>query len=253
MSRIIIENCANSAASCLEAQKGGAHRVELCAGMPEGGTTPSYGEILAARKNINIALNVIIRPRGGDFLYSDQEIEIMKSDIKMAKELGADGVVFGCLTPEGKVDKTKCEYLLKQCQGLNTTFHRAFDATCDPSQALEDIIELGFDRILSSGCKATAYEGRFLLKELIIQANSRIIIMPGCGINENNIKEIRDTTGAHEFHSSAKEQIESNMLYRNPQISMGTTNDPKELTKEFTKDQTSPRKIQGLIEAVGEE
>ena len=170
------EVCANSVESCLAAQKGGAHRVELCAGIPEGGTTPSYGEIVTARKVLTTTrLHVIIRPRGGDFLYSDLEMERMIADIDVARQIGADGVVFGCLTEEGDIDMTKNRLLMEHSEGLSTTFHRAFDRCRDPRQALEQIISLGFDRILTSGAQPTAEQGISLLKELHDQAADRII------------------------------------------------------------------------------
>lgn len=141
-----IENCANSVESAIRAQEGGAYRVELCAGIPEGGTTPSYGDILMARKSIGIKLHVIIRPRGGDFLYSPLEQEIMLHDIRIAKELGADGVVFGCLTADGKVDMDVMRKMMQAAEGMNVTFHRAFDMCSNPQEALEQIIELGCSR-----------------------------------------------------------------------------------------------------------
>ena len=143
------EICANSVASCIAAQEGGADRVELCSGIPEGGTTPSFGMIRKARVSIDIALNVIIRPRGGDFLYSPDELEEMIYDINAAKELGADGLVFGCLTKEGKVDKRAMSMLMEAAGDLPVTFHRAFDHSADPFEALEDIIGLGCTRILT--------------------------------------------------------------------------------------------------------
>ncbi len=243
MKKLFIEVCANSALSCVEAEKGGAGRVELCAGIPEGGTTPSYGEIYQARKRISIELNVIIRPRGGDFLYSRDEIEIMKTDIMVAKQLGADGVVFGCLTPNGDVDMTLCKELIDVSAGMSITFHRAFDVCRNPKQALEDIISLGFNRILTSGCMPTAYEGRELIRELIIQSDKRIIIMAGCGVNESNIKELREYTGGHEFHTSARETIDSLMLYRNDKVSMGGV----VKIDEFTKDTTSSKRVEDII------
>lgn len=183
------EICANSVASCRAAQEGGADRVELCAGIPEGGTTPSYGMIRNARESISIALNVIIRPRGGDFLYTDEELREMVYDIHVAKELGADGLVFGCLTPEGEVDMDAMRILMDAAGDTPVTFHRAFDHSANPHKALEDIISLGCARILTSGCRPTALEGAALLAELVRQAGDRIIIMPGCGVKENNIAE----------------------------------------------------------------
>lgn len=220
------EICANSVASCIAAQEGGADRVELCSGIPEGGTTPSFGMMRKARASIDIALNVIIRPRGGDFLYSPDELEEMIYDITAAKELGADGLVFGCLTKEGKVDKRAMSMLMEAAGDLPVTFHRAFDHSADPFEALEDIIGLGCTRILTSGCRPTAMEGTGLLAELVKAADGRIIIMPGCGINENNIAEIARLSGAREFHFSAREPVESGMIFRNPQVAMGSEDDP---------------------------
>lgn len=231
----ILENCANSAESCLNAQNGGADRVELCAGIPEGGTTPSYGEIKAARKLLaSTKLNVIIRPRGGDFLYSDTEIQIMEDDIRTAKELGADGVVFGCLDCEGNVDIEKMKRLMEAAKGLSVTFHRAFDVCRNPFEALEQIISLGCDRILTSGQKPTAEEGIPLIKELVRKAKGRIIIMPGCGVREGNFQKIIKETGATEIHTSAREWIESGMVYRNPEVSMGGTVTIEEYRREVT-------------------
>ena len=182
MNIIKIENCANSVESALKAQEGGAYRVELCAGIPEGGTTPSYGEIKCARKLLKVTkLNVIIRPRGGDFLYSELEQEIMIEDIKIARECGADGVVFGCLTAQGDVDMPLMKRLMQEVGDMSVTFHRAFDVCRDPKKALEDIISLDIDRILTSGQEENAEKGIPLLKELVKQAGDRIIIMPGCG------------------------------------------------------------------------
>lgn len=220
------EICANSVASCIAAQKGGAHRVELCAGIPEGGTTPSYGMIRTARESISIALNVIIRPRGGDFLYSESELREMVYDIEKAKELGADGLVFGCLRPDGNVDMEAMKMLMKAAGDTPVTFHRAFDHCCDPIKALEDIISLGCTRILTSGCRPTALEGAETLAELVRRAADRIIIMPGCGIRENNIAETARLSGAREFHFSARESVESGMIFRNPEVAMGSEDDP---------------------------
>ena len=220
------EICANSVASCVAAQEGGANRVELCAGIPEGGTTPSYGMIRNARESISIALNVIIRPRGGDFLYSELEIQEMLYDIQVAKELGADGLVFGCLNPDGSVDMSAMSRLMKAAGDTPVTFHRAFDHTNYPFKALEDIISLGCARILTSGCRPTALEGVDLLAQLVEKAGDRIIIMPGCGVKENNIAEIARLSGAREFHFSARESVESGMVFRNPDVAMGSEDDP---------------------------
>ena len=215
------EICGNSVQSAIAAQQGGANRVELCASMPEGGTTPSYGEIMMARQSIDIKLHVIIRPRGGDFLYSPLEQKIMLKDIEMARLLGADGVVFGCLDRQGNVDTAFLKELVDVSCGLSTTFHRAFDMCKDPKRALEDIIGTGCNRILTSGQESSAEKGITLLAELVKQAENRIIIMPGCGVNEHNIQKIAEETGAKEFHFSAREKTPSAMEYRKNTPSMG--------------------------------
>ena len=216
-----LEICANSVASCVEAQKGGAYRVELCAAIPEGGTTPSYGEIAVARELLDINLHILIRPRAGDFLYSKTEHKIMLKDISSARKLGADGVVIGCLTPEGDVDMLRNKELIDAAQGMSVTFHRAFDMCRNPLENLEKIIALGCDRILTSGQQPKAEQGTDLIRQLIEKANKRIIIMPGSGINENNIAHIARETGATEFHLSARNPVPSGMQYRNPNVSMG--------------------------------
>ncbi len=175
-----IEICANSVASAVNAQAGGADRVELCAGIPEGGTTPSFGTIIHARELLTTTeLNVIIRPRGGDFLYSDIELDTMFDDIRAARELGVDGVVFGCLDGEGNVNMEVMRILVEEAGGMNITFHRAFDMCRNPRRALEDLIDLGIHRVLTSGARATAEQGIPLLKSLVEQAEDRLIIMPG--------------------------------------------------------------------------
>lgn len=216
------EVCANSVESCIAAQKGGADRVELCAGIPEGGTTPSYGEIKAARRQLSSTrLHVIIRPRGGDFLYSPLEIERMKEDIRICRELGVDGVVFGCLTAEGEVDKEKNMTLMECAKGMSTTFHRAFDRATDPEKAMEDIISLGFDRILTSGQQPKAIEGTELLASLREKANGRIILLAGSGVTEDNILNLYKATGIHEYHFSARTSVESKMKNMCSNVYMG--------------------------------
>lgn len=224
MNHYQFEVCANSVESCLAAQAGGADRVELCAGIPEGGTTPSYGDIATARELLmHTRLHIIIRPRGGDFLYTPVEQRIMLKDIENARRLGADGVVFGCLTPEGDIDIALMKQLLEAAQGMSVTFHRAFDVCRQPKQALETLIQLGCQRILTSGAQPTAEQGIPLLKELQAQADGRIILLAGCGVNENNIARIASETGIREFHFSAREQLTSGMQFRNEAVSMGGT------------------------------
>ncbi len=209
--------------SCIAAQESGADRIELCAGPGEGGTTPSYAFINAAREILDIDLYVMIRPRGGDFLYCDEEFEIMKKDVQICKEFGCDGIVTGILTAAGKVDKNRCKELVDLAYPLEVTFHRAFDRVKEPLEALEDIIDLGFERVLTSGLKPKAVESTNLLAELIKKAEERIIIMPGSGVNSENIISIAESTGAKEFHSSATFSKESRMSYINPEMKESLT------------------------------
>lgn len=245
MMHYTFEICANSAESCVAAQAGGAHRVELCASMPEGGTTPSFGEIRLARKLIDIRLHVIIRPRGGDFLYTPLELDIMEEDIHMARQAGADGVVFGCLTPEGDLDMPAMRRLMKISEGMSVTFHRAFDYVRSPEQVLEHLIDLGVNRVLTSGQQPTAMQGASLLAALVRQAAGRIVIMPGCGVNEWNIAELAACTGASEFHFSARELKESKMLLRNPALSMGSSDQD-----EYAHPVTTAERVRHTIQAL---
>jgi copper homeostasis protein len=219
---VVIEVCANSLESAIAAQAGTANRIELCDNLGEGGTTPSYGAISVARKLLDIDINVIIRPRGGDFLYSDTEFEVMKADIRMCKELGVHGVVLGILLPDGRVDMARCRELIALADGMSVTFHRAFDMTADPRQALEDVIELGCERLLSSGQERSAQHGAKLLAELTRQAGDHIIIMPGGGVSETNVAQILRQTNAREFHVSGRVKRESRMVFRNEDVSMGS-------------------------------
>lgn len=240
-----LEICANSVQSCVEAQKGGAYRVELCAAIPEGGTTPSYGDIVLARELLKeTKLNVIIRPRGGDFLYSDLEHQIMLKDIEICRELGVDGVVIGCLTANGDVDMQRNKELVEAAGEMSVTFHRAFDMCRDPFQSLENIISLGCERILTSGQQPKAEQGIDLLKQLVEKAGDRIIIMPGSGVNETNIEKIARETGAEEFHLSARESIESKMTYRNPSLKMGGT---EVIINEYAQDITSAERVKNTL------
>ncbi len=239
----MVEVCANGVESCLAAQQGGADRVELCAGIPEGGTTPSYGEIKVARRVLTTTrLHVIIRPRGGDFLYSDLEVERMAADIAVCRDLGVDGVVFGCLKADGTIDVEKNRYLMECSQGMSVTMHRAFDRAADPEQALEQIIALGFNRILTSGQQPKAIQGVDLLARLNRQAAGRIILMAGSGVTEQNIKEIRDVTGLNEFHFSGRESVPSAMQYVNPNLYMGRPG-----ANEASLDYTTSRRVVATI------
>ena len=216
------EICANSVESCIAAQDGGADRVELCAGIPEGGTTPSYGEIKIARRLLtNTLLHVIIRPRGGDFLYTPLELERMEEDIVMCRQLGVDGVVIGCLTAEGNVDMEASKRLTELAKPMSVTFHRAFDRTADPMRSLEDIISLGCDRILTSGQQPKAADGILLLAELQRKADGRIKLLAGSGVTEDNIRKIFDATGIREYHFSARTNVKSRMTNYNSKVYMG--------------------------------
>ncbi|MFY0254875.1 copper homeostasis protein CutC [Chitinophaga sp. 30R24] len=217
----ILEICAASVASCIAAAEGGANRIELCDNLLEGGTTPSYGTIAIAREKVDIDLYPIIRPRGGDFLYSDLEFEVMVKDIERCKQLGCNGVVTGILTANGRIDKQRCKILTALAAPMGVTFHRAFDMTDNPFEALEDIIATGFERILTSGARNTALEGTSLLKDLLIRANDRIAIMAGSGVRSTNIAQLIKATGITEYHTTAKAYEESKMEYRNPNVSMG--------------------------------
>ncbi len=220
------EICANSVESCLAAQEGGADRVELCAGIPEGGTTPSYGEIKLARKLLTkTKLHVIIRPRGGDFLYTPLELERMEEDIRICRELGVDGVVFGCLTEEGEIDREANRRLVDLARPMSVTFHRAFDRTADPMKALKDIISLGCNRILTSGQQPKAIDGINLLAQLEKKLKEYplppIQLLAGSGVNEENIRQIFDATGIHEYHFSARVNVVSKMKHYNHEVYMG--------------------------------
>ena len=239
----MVEVCANGVESCIAAQEGGADRVELCAGIPEGGTTPSYGEIKVARRVLTTTrLHVIIRPRGGDFLYSDLDVERMAADIAVCRELGVDGVVFGCLNADGTIDVEKNRYLMACATGMSTTCHRAFDRAADPEKALETLIDLGFDRILTSGQQPKAIEGVELLAQLNRQAAGRVIIMAGSGVTEQNIRELHELTGLHEFHFSAREPRPSAMQYVNPSLYMGRPG-----ANESALDYTTARRVSDTI------
>ncbi|MDJ1493658.1 copper homeostasis protein CutC [Cytophagaceae bacterium DM2B3-1] len=243
--QITVEICVNSAISAIEAQKGGANRVELCENLWEGGTTPSAGTIAIARKNLTIQLFVIIRPRGGDFLYSDDEFEVMKHDILTAKQLGADGIVTGILTADGRVDIPRMKELKELAAPLPITFHRAFDMVADPYQALEDCIALGMDRILTSGLEKSAIEGMELIAELVQKAAGRIRIMPGSGINEKNVHKLVQYTGVKEVHFSAMRTVDSQMEYRQANVFMGGVMRPPE----FLITVTDPAKVERVRNA----
>ncbi len=215
-----IEVCIASVASAIAAQEGGADRVELCDNLFEGGTTPSLAMIEQVRKQTGIGLYVMIRPRGGDFLYSDEEFEIMKGDLMHAKKAGADGVVFGLLKADGSVDLARTSELVQLASPLDTTFHRAFDMAANPQEALEAVIRSGCQRILTAGGANKAIDGIERIAQLQQQASNRIQLMAGSGINEQNARLFLEK-GIRELHLSGKIVVDGNMTYRNPQVMMG--------------------------------
>jgi copper homeostasis protein len=244
--RIVLEICIDSVEAAIASQEGGADRVELCDNLVEGGTTPSAGTIALARKNIDLDLNVIIRPRGGDFFYSDVEFEVMKYDIERAKQLGANGVVIGLLDEDGSVDVARTAELVELARPLSVTFHRAFDMARDPYEALDDLIELGIDRVLTSGQENSVLEGLDLITDLVRQAGDRIIIMPGGGITERNINKIVTRSGVKEVHMVGTVSVDSPMRYRNPHVFMGG-----ELrSPEFSRLVTDANRVRVFVRAV---
>lgn len=216
-----IEVCAYSLESCRAAKEAGANRVELCTGMYDGGTTPSAGMICMAREILaGMELFVMVRPRGGDFFYSPEEFEVMKQEIAFIATTGADGVVIGLLNAGGTVDVGRTRELVQWAAPMKVTFHRAFDMTEDWHRALEEVIETGCFRILTSGQRNTAPEGVDMLRELVACAAGRIRIMAGSGVNAANAQVLLET-GVDALHLSGKSERDSAMVFRNPQVSMG--------------------------------
>ncbi len=235
--------------SALKAQEGGADRIELCDNPADGGTTPSLGTVEVVRPNVSLDVYVMIRPRGGDFCYSSYEFHTMKRDIFHFQKAGVDGFVFGILNPDGTLDKKRCKELIDKAKPLRCTCHRAFDMTRDPFEALEDCIEVGFERILTAGQRPKASEGSELIRQLIERAGSRIKIMPGSGVNEQTVKEIVSKTGAMEIHFSATSERESPMVFRNEAIAaMGEQGSSEFLLR--TVDPSRVRMMRELAESI---
>jgi copper homeostasis protein len=218
---ITLELCLESVDSVIAAESGGAQRVELCANLLEGGTTPSAGTIRAARKHARLGINVMIRPRGGDFLYTDAEFESMQYDIQAAKELGADGIVLGLLLADGTVDIERTRQLVELAKPLPVTFHRAIDVSRDLLQALEDVISTGAARVLTSGGKPSVVDGASMVARMVEAAKDRIVIMPGCGIRPDNVLSVIEATGAREVHIALEDEMQSGMQFRKAEIPMG--------------------------------
>jgi len=242
MSSALLEIAAGSLASALAAQQGGADRIELCENLGEGGTTPSHGTLSMVRDRLRIPVYVLIRPRGGDFLYDEAECELMRRDVEHCARLGCDGVVIGALTADGDVDIAACRELMGAAQGMGVTFHRAFDASRDRAQSLRDIVALGCERVLTSGGAGDALAGAGGIAESVRLAESRLRVMAGAGIDAGNVADIARRTGTREFHASARSLRRSAMRHRN----FGLTGlDPDRM-------QTDPDKVRALAAALRE-
>ena len=218
----IVEVCVDSVESAVAAERGGAHRVELCADLLEGGVTPSAGLIAGVRRRISIKLHVMVRPRGGDFCYTEDEIAVMRQDIIAAKELGADGLVFGILDAEGDVDATRTRELADVARPRKVTYHRAIDMSRDLLASLETLVDLRIDYILTSGGEQTAMEGKETLGRLVRAADGRIVVIAGSGIQERNVRQLIEETGVREIHVGLNGPVSGPMRYRNEKISMGS-------------------------------
>lgn len=218
---VTLELCLESIESAIAGERAGAQRVELCANLLEGGTTPSAGTMRAARENLSLAINVMIRPRGGDFLYTDAEFAAMRHDIQIAKDLGADGIVFGLLRADGSVDVERTRELVELSAPLPVTFHRAIDVSRDPLEALEDVIATGAARVLTSGGRPTVMEGIDTIASMVQAAKGRISIMPGSGIRASNVLTVIEKTGVREVHMSLESKMPSGMQYHRAEIPMG--------------------------------
>ena len=221
MKKYILESCVDSVESALAAAKGGADRLELCANLIIGGTTPSPALFEEIRKVSTIRMHALIRPRFGDFCYTDYEFAIIRREVAMYREMGAEGVVIGCLNPDGSLNMEHMETLMKEAGGMSVTLHRAFDVCRDPFEALDQAKKLGIHTILTSGQKNSASAGRDLLKELTERAGDAIDIMAGGGVNAQVIRELAPYTGAHVFHMSGKITLDSRMEYRREGVNMG--------------------------------
>jgi copper homeostasis protein len=231
---ILIEACVDSVESAIAAEEGGAGRVELCANLIEGGTTPSDGALALCRERLGIPIRVLVRPRGGDFLYSDIDFEIMRKDVLRTKELGADGVVLGLLQADGSIDCERTERLIDAARPMGVTFHRAFDVCHDPEEALEQLVTLGVDRVLTSGQAAGAPDGISTIARLVQLAAERIGILPGGGIDETNVMDVVRGTGVREVHLRATVEVESGMMFRAPQVQIGNPPPTDDYVREVT-------------------
>lgn len=230
-----IEVCLESIDGALAARDAGADRIELCADLLEGGTTPSAGALRTARALCpDLGVMAMIRPRGGDFAYTPRELDVMADDVAFAKGAGADGVVFGMLNADGTIDEAATARLVEAARPMQVTFHRAFDMSRDLGASLETLVDLGVDRVLTSGGRASVVEAVDVLAGLVEQAGARIVVMPGCGVMEDNIVDVVTRTGAREIHFAAPGRAESPMTHRNPHCFMGTPTPPGEYERATT-------------------
>lgn len=229
-----LEICTGSIDSCICAQKGGADRVELCANLSEGGTTPSYATIELAKERLKLEVMVMLRPRGGDFYYNDTEFELIRRDLLVCKKIGVKGVVFGILTKEGEVDKERCRELVEMAGSMEVCFHRAIDMTRDYYGAVKDVIDCGCKRILTSGQRNKALEGAENIALIEREFGEKIEIMAGSGINSDNVAEIVRMTGVNNVHLSAKRVYDGEMVFRHPSVSMGGGDEKNEYSFERT-------------------
>ena len=216
-----LEICVDSVESAAAAESGGAQRVELCSGLIEGGLTPSLGLIRAVRSRIGIGVYVMIRPRGGDFFYSEDELGVMRDDIALAAKSGSDGVVLGLLTVDGDVDVERTRALVELARPMEVTFHRAIDMTRDVTSSLEDVIATGADRVLTSGGKQTAMQGSDRIRAMVRAARGRIAIMAGGGVRTENVLQIAQATGAVEFHTAVRSTLSSPVHYQVQGVHLG--------------------------------
>ena len=221
MKRALLEVCVETVDGALAAERGGADRIELSAGLIEGGTTPSLGLIRAVRAQVRLPLVVLLRPRAGDFLYSPDEREVLATDLALAREAGANGVALGLLTADGAVDVEAVRDLVGRARPMSVTFHRAFDLVRDPRATLEELVCGGVDRLLTSGQERTASEGAALLRELVARAGDRIVVMAGAGVRAENVRALVEATGVREVHASARSPRASAMRHRNDRVALG--------------------------------
>jgi len=241
---IILEVCVDSVESAASAERGGAHRVELCSNLLEGGVTPSVGLIAAVRRAISIDLGVMIRPRGGDFCYSDIEMKVMQRDIFVAKQEGANGVVLGLLDADGSVDVKRTRQLVELAAPLKVTFHRAFDMSSDLFRSLRNLQMTDVHCILTSGGEQTAFEGAETLRRLVQAASGKIGIMAGGGIDDHNVATLIEQTGVREIHASLRSPAPSPMQYKNDKVSMGSLKG-----REYQRFVVDQQKVQRLLQA----